>query len=199
MARARALNTNYGGCTFRSRLEARWAVLFDMTGTPWCYEPQGYVVDGYAYLPDFWLPSLDSYFEVKGFWDDSVRKAMALAASLDDQGFYLAVGDIPNPTTLAAQGWSNQTGQIATLTTNAFPWASWFPQDLPAVQIACAEARSARFDAVSGEQPRNRQPYVACRRFDGRVPSQPHQRGTRTPTPQPSQHQSSAYSTDVPC
>lgn len=37
-----AIQTWYNGCYFRSRLEARWAVLFDRLSIRWEYEPQGY-------------------------------------------------------------------------------------------------------------------------------------------------------------
>jgi hypothetical protein len=49
------IETRYAGCRFRSRLEARWAVFFDRLGLTWEYEPQGYVIDGRPYLPDFKL------------------------------------------------------------------------------------------------------------------------------------------------
>lgn len=60
------IETRYKGYRFRSRLEARWAVFLDAIGTPWEYEKEGYIVDGRPYLPDFWLPALNSWLEVKG-------------------------------------------------------------------------------------------------------------------------------------
>jgi len=33
-----AIETTYAGCLFRSRLEARWAAMFDLLGLPWVYE-----------------------------------------------------------------------------------------------------------------------------------------------------------------
>jgi hypothetical protein len=62
----KAIETAYRGCYFRSRLEARWAVFFDALEIPWEYEPQGFELPSGNYLPDFWLPSLESWFEVKG-------------------------------------------------------------------------------------------------------------------------------------
>jgi len=38
----RAIETEYAGYCFRSRLEARWAVFFDQMGYDWVYEPEGY-------------------------------------------------------------------------------------------------------------------------------------------------------------
>lgn len=43
----------YGEIVFRSHLEARWAIFFDHLHLKWEYEPQGFTVDGVAYLPDF--------------------------------------------------------------------------------------------------------------------------------------------------
>src|SRR5262245_20844714 len=66
-----AIETHYAGCRFRSRLEARWAVFFDYLGIRWEYEPEGFEVEnGKRYLPDFYLPGLSHYVEVKG--DDSM-------------------------------------------------------------------------------------------------------------------------------
>lgn len=63
----KAIETRYAGCRFRSRLEARWAVFFDTLGIAWEYEPEGFELDdGQRYLPDFWLPHLRIWFEVKG-------------------------------------------------------------------------------------------------------------------------------------
>lgn len=53
----KAIETEYSGYRFRSRLEARWAVFFDAIGIKWSYEPEGYHLgDAGNYLPDFWLP-----------------------------------------------------------------------------------------------------------------------------------------------
>lgn len=62
----KAIETEYKGYRFRSRLEARWAVFFDAIGLRWEYEPEGIVLnDGTHYLPDFFLPDFHCYFEVK--------------------------------------------------------------------------------------------------------------------------------------
>lgn len=49
--------TRYNGYKFRSRLEARWAVFFDVAGIKYQYEPDTYEFDGCSYLPDFFLPT----------------------------------------------------------------------------------------------------------------------------------------------
>lgn len=112
----KAIETEYKGYRFRSRLEARWAVFFDALGVEWVYEPEGFdltekakllvatwrsaeaitngalweapqlnsvfnFVDDWSlgeiewieqhptvlYLPDFWLPSLGKYIDIKPF------------------------------------------------------------------------------------------------------------------------------------
>jgi hypothetical protein len=58
METLQAIQTEYRGYKFRSRLEARWAVFFDALGVDWEYESQGYQLsNGECYLPDFWLPN----------------------------------------------------------------------------------------------------------------------------------------------
>lgn len=65
----KAIETYYNGYRFRSRLEARWAVFFDAAGIKYIYEPEGFEHEGVMYLPDFYLPDLDAYAEVKGHRD----------------------------------------------------------------------------------------------------------------------------------
>jgi len=63
----KAIETRYKGYRFRSRLEARWAVFFDALGLQWEYEPEGFDLgDAGWYLPDFYIPSVDTYIEIKG-------------------------------------------------------------------------------------------------------------------------------------
>ena len=54
MGQIRAIETEYNGYRFRSRLEARWAVFFDALGVEYEYEPEGFELpSGKRYLPDF--------------------------------------------------------------------------------------------------------------------------------------------------
>ena len=62
----KAIETRYKGYRFRSRLEARWAVFFDALQVEWDYEPEGFDLGSAGwYLPDFYLPDLDVWIEVK--------------------------------------------------------------------------------------------------------------------------------------
>lgn len=63
----KAIETRYKGYNFRSRLEARYAVFFDALGLKWVYEKEGFDLGEYGlYLPDFWLPELKLWYEIKG-------------------------------------------------------------------------------------------------------------------------------------
>ena len=60
------LETSYRGYRFRSRLEARWAVCLDHLAVLWEYEQEGYPLSRtLAYLPDFYLPQVRIFAEVK--------------------------------------------------------------------------------------------------------------------------------------
>lgn len=47
------IQTKYRGYKFKSRLESRWAVFFDLLGLTWQYEPEGFRMGSVCYLPDF--------------------------------------------------------------------------------------------------------------------------------------------------
>ena len=95
----KAIDTIYNGYRFRSRLEARWAVFLDNLEIPYQYEPEGYDLGAAGlYLPDFRLPSLDAWMEIKAQspTDEEVRKAAALA-ELTNQRVFIFHGDIQIP------------------------------------------------------------------------------------------------------
>lgn len=62
------IETSYKGCWFRSRLEARWAVIFDAIGAQWEYEEEGFDLPSGRYLPDFWISIQHSQFPNAGYW-----------------------------------------------------------------------------------------------------------------------------------
>lgn len=100
-----AIQTEYAGCLFRSRLEARWAVFFDALGIKWQYELQGYECNGYRYLPDFYLPESNDFVEVKGdpegLQKDFDRMSVILGPSsplpgfIDGKSSLILLGDVP--------------------------------------------------------------------------------------------------------
>lgn len=96
----KAIETEYKGYRFRSRLEARWAVFFDQMGIRYEYEPEGIMLsDGTPYLPDFYLPDFYCYFEVKRIGirdtpegDEAIRK-IRNGADNDEWAGIIAFGD----------------------------------------------------------------------------------------------------------
>jgi len=82
----KAIETEYKGYRFRSRLEARWAVFFDELKIKWEYESEGYDIGGIRYLPDFKivLPESVVFVEIKPNREpdeNEIKKAMALSES----------------------------------------------------------------------------------------------------------------------
>lgn len=94
-----ALETQYAGHRFRSRLEARWALFFDQVGIKWEYEPEGYKLsNGECYLPDFWLPGFNdkekgTYVEAKPEGGDFTK---AFQFAEDKNAFLLAAEGPPS-------------------------------------------------------------------------------------------------------
>jgi len=80
-ATIKPIETRYNGYRFRSRLEARWAVFFDALGIEYEYEKEGYDLgEAGRYLPDFWLPQVNMWAEVKPvkLTDEERKKGDAL-------------------------------------------------------------------------------------------------------------------------
>lgn len=80
--------TTFDGRRFESRLEARWAKALKLLGFVYDYEPDGYrLTNGLCYLPDFWLPQVQMFAEVKPnddrsqlvLTDEARKKAVGLA------------------------------------------------------------------------------------------------------------------------
>lgn len=85
--------TRYGNLRLRSRTEARWALFFDAAGIRFRYEDEGFDLDVGGYLPDFWLPEIGAYFEVKGVEPSPKERAKCaeLAMKTESQ-VILAIG-----------------------------------------------------------------------------------------------------------
>lgn len=62
----KAIETEYKGVLFRSRLEARWAIFFDACKIDWVYEPECFILsNNQKYTPDFYIPKYGLYVEIK--------------------------------------------------------------------------------------------------------------------------------------
>lgn len=72
----------YRGVRFRSTLEADWAATLDSVCIAWSYEPEAVKLpSGEFYRPDFWLPELQTWFEVKGPHNERIEKTRELHAA----------------------------------------------------------------------------------------------------------------------
>ncbi len=100
------IETSYNGYRFRSRLEARWAVFFRNVGLEYQYEPEGYQMDDIRYLPDFYIPSLNRWFEIKGkaLSVKEIQKCEEFCRRLDNESikFSILIGP-PQPTILKVE------------------------------------------------------------------------------------------------
>lgn len=81
-----AIETHYRGYKFRSRLEARWVVFFNHMAITFQYEPEGFKLTSGWYLPDFWLPQVEMWAEVKQNTFDKHEYALAFELS-ESTGF----------------------------------------------------------------------------------------------------------------
>ena len=84
------------GVTFRSALEAGWAATLDHHNIMWQYESWLLrLPSGVHYMPDFWLPGLRTFIEVKGPQMERIGKANELAAEADIETVITLIGFPP--------------------------------------------------------------------------------------------------------
>lgn len=184
MPELRVLETRYGGIRYRSRTEARWAVFFDMIGLRHQYEPEGFEIRVGYYCPDFWLPDLNMFFEVKGkeptFEEVGKCEALCEAAECD-----MLLSSGPPDATFSLQ-WFDRGGQrdgryVIALDKNpkagfwlvgeedfgrecqfvgpANDHMSWGPMFSGATDAAYTEARTCRFQGEERRRPFTRLPH----------------------------------------
>ena len=100
--------TFYNGVDYRSILEARWAVFFDLLSIPFNYEKEYYEVEAGCrviwYKPDFYLPEINKYIEIKPRKpkDDELTKA---AGWCEDIGDIVVLFDLNPPKENTESGW----------------------------------------------------------------------------------------------
>ncbi len=88
--------TRWNGIVFRSRLEARWAVFFDSLNPKlqYEYEPEQVQTPYGSYLPDFYLPTINTFWLVKG--QHMNEREMSITNWLCERfGVFVAFGPIP--------------------------------------------------------------------------------------------------------
>jgi len=96
---ATIIETYYKGKWFRSRLEAKWAVFMDELGVVWEYEPEGFKnEDGECYLPDFFLPILNCFLEIKPRKPtDAEREKCWIAVEATKKDLFILWGEPQDP------------------------------------------------------------------------------------------------------
>lgn len=73
----------YEGVHFRSTLEADWAATLDRYNIKWIYEPEAYRINNINYLPDFFMPEIRVWAEVKGPLNERIEKAVEFQKAID--------------------------------------------------------------------------------------------------------------------
>src|SRR5262249_20534748 len=89
----RVIQTFFDGRHFRSRTEARFAVLCKALGWHYEYEREAFVLEQGSFLPDFYLTECGAFVEVKGIMPSDHE--ISLCASLANEQnckVFLAVG-----------------------------------------------------------------------------------------------------------
>lgn len=122
-----AIQTNFDGIRYRSRIEARWAVFFKAMNVRFEYEPEGYNFgEAGMYLPDFWLPDHRMFVEIKGDIPNPRERKMAdLLAVETEKPVFILYGPIPDP-----KHYRNDSGELhlpdgigGAVTDNGYRWS----------------------------------------------------------------------------
>jgi len=93
MKKIKAIDTFYNGNYYRSRLEARWSVFFDSLQIKYEYEPKGFDLGSFWYLPDFYLPEYNLWIEIKNSsFQFKDNKCLKFAELLKDKQFLVIAG-----------------------------------------------------------------------------------------------------------
>lgn len=91
-----SIPTTYNGVLYRSKLEADWSRFFDRHRMKYAYESEGFDLGGLWYLPDFYLPEIKTFVEVKGALDDEDEaKLFALARAAAPKGIMVILAEAP--------------------------------------------------------------------------------------------------------
>mgnify|MGYP006296049453 CR=1 FL=1 len=117
MAREKwGVETDHGGQRMRSRLEVRWATLFESMHLRYTYEPRAIQTSVGGYLPDFYLNDLDLWLEIKPICPDSDErvKLTALAKAVERPVVLLAGFPVRDNGNATDHEWGGLTIVIAT-------------------------------------------------------------------------------------
>ena len=156
MGDIKPIETFYNNYRFRSRLEARHALCYDLLGIRYEYEPEGLVLsDGSFYLPDFYLPDLHCYVEIKRnglqTTDEGKKAIWKISDGMrtDSWAGLICFGDpLDDNTTLFCQEYNDSSGESYT----ARATIGLRPDDQsPCIFIPCDRRDRAFLSAFGGE------------------------------------------------
>lgn len=94
----KSIQTKYNGYRFRSRTEARWAIYFEEILEIYEYEKEGFILgSGKTYLPDFYLPMLMLWVEIKGIQPCEGEIALCRELSRESRKHVMMIHGQPDP------------------------------------------------------------------------------------------------------
>lgn len=142
------IETSYNGCLFRSRLEARWALFFDILDVKWEYEPKCFDLGhGILYLPDFWLPDLKLWIEIKpsnGASKEAVKK-IELLSSLGTwaTALFCGMANTGHPCFFFASDTTDSSGGDYSINGDPIDWG-WSSEYGPTLRLDVVDPRILR-------------------------------------------------------
>lgn len=143
----KAIETRYAGVNFRSRLEARWAAMFDIMGWGWTYEPCDF--DGW--IPDFAIHGSHDliYVEVKpvGRFPQNIANEIC-ASGCGNECLIVGVAPVHNDYGRPALGWLSDGSPFTG------SWGHWSHAMLgrwePSLMIGFCHEEGAWVDRITG-------------------------------------------------
>ena len=71
--KSRSRKIKYHNIWMRSGWEVKFAKFLDENRIKWFYENNHFDLGDCTYTPDFYLPEIDEYIEIKGYWRDDAK------------------------------------------------------------------------------------------------------------------------------
>lgn len=84
MTAVASLPTPFNGVWYRSRLEARWAMFFQLLDSKALYEFESFDLDGTPYVPDFWMPEVKT-LDTRGADEEGVYVEIKPTTPTDEE------------------------------------------------------------------------------------------------------------------
>jgi len=161
----KTLPCKYKEIEYRSKTEARVAEeVFDRHEIKFLYEAETYNFDGELYSPDFYLPEIKTFIEVKGATDSDLSKPQKLLKTLQDQWvgttdqkqYIDSEGNTQNIDALMNWEWDQPFMVIAIFSDGTFKSVDEEGNHTDLFFTKCAKCNSWQFIHTSG--------FYACRK-----------------------------------